>query len=111
MPMLVRNYKQERKTAIARGETGVGSKSGDATRHRARRKKEKEIGRKLDPSEHVDHKNRLKSGGSNHSSNLRIRSGSSNMADGGKVGSRKGKSAGGRKGGKSKSSSLPVRKP
>ncbi|MGL5567423.1 MAG: hypothetical protein ACRDC4_16995 [Plesiomonas sp.] len=111
MPMLKRNYKQERKTAIARGETGVGSNSGDAKRHRARRKKEKQLGRKLRPDEHVDHKKKLKDGGSNHSSNLRVRSASSNQSDGGKSGSKSGKAAGGRKGGKSKSSSLPVRKP
>ena len=36
-PGYVRNYKQERLTAIKRGETGVGAKSGDAMRHKARR--------------------------------------------------------------------------
>ncbi len=41
-----RDYKTERKTAKKRGETGVGSKSGDATRHRARRLLEKELGKK-----------------------------------------------------------------
>lgn len=104
----VRDYKQEAKTAKKRGETGCGSKSGDATRHRARRKKEKQIGRKLRSDEHVDHKRKLKDGGSNHSSNLRIRSASSNMSDGGKSGSSKGKAAGARKGHKSR---LPVKKP
>lgn len=104
----VRNYKRERETARKRGETGCGSKSGDATRHRARRKVEKRIGRKLSSDEHVDHKKKLKSGGSNHSSNLRIRSASSNMSDGGKSGSSKGKAAGARKGHKSR---LPTRKP
>lgn len=104
----VRDYKQERKTAIKRKETGVGSKSGDATRHRARRAKEKELGKKLPTNVHVDHKKPLKSGGSNGSSNLRLRSASSNMAAGGKSGSSKGKAAGARKGHKSR---LPVRKP
>lgn len=98
MPMLKRNYAQERKTAIARGETGVGSKSGDAQRHRARRKVEKRVGRKLSPTEHVDHKRKVKDGGSNGDGNLRVMSASKNMADGGKSGSKKGKSKGGRKG-------------
>lgn len=98
MPMKQRNYAQERKTAIARGETGNGSNSGDAKRHRARRKVEKRIGRKLSPTEHVDHKHKVKDGGGNGNGNLRVVSASKNMADGGKSGSRKGKSKGGRKG-------------
>ena len=40
-----RDYEQERKTAIKRGETGIGSKSGDAQRHRARRIVEKRVGK------------------------------------------------------------------
>lgn len=96
----VRDYKQERKTAKARGETGVGSKSGDATRHRARRTVEARIGRKLGTDDHVDHKRPLRSGGSNSTSNLRVRSSSSNTSAGGKSGNRAGKAAGGRKGGK-----------
>lgn len=88
-----RNYARERELAIKRGETGVGSDSGDATRHRARRKKEKELGRKLDTDEHVDHKKPIKSGGSNSTSNLRVRSKKSNSAHGGRIGdkSKKGK--------------------
>lgn len=97
-PNYVRDYKQERKTAKSRGETGVGSKSGDATRHRARRTHENAIGRKLSSSEHVDHKTPLKSGGSNGASNLRVRSKSSNCSHGGKIGCTTGKSKGGRKG-------------
>lgn len=93
-----RDYKQERKTAIARGETGVGSDSGDATRHRARRKKQKQIGRKLSPEETVDHKTPLKSGGSNSNGNLRILKKSRNLSHGGKIGNKEGKAAGGRKG-------------
>lgn len=107
-PDYKRDYKQERKTAIARGETGVGSKSKDATRHRARRIVEKRVGRKLRPDEHVDHKKPLKSGGSNSSSNLAIRPASANCSAGGKMGSSAGKAAGARKGHKSR---LPVKKP
>lgn len=81
-----RDYAQERKTAIARGETGVGSSSGDAQRHRARRKVEKRIGRKLGPTEVVDHIKRVKDGGSNSDGNLRVRGLSDNAADGGRVG-------------------------
>lgn len=86
---MARDYKRERQLAIRRGETGVGSKSGDAQRHRARRKVEKERGRKLGPDEVVDHVKRVKDGGSNSSSNLRVRSLKSNAADGGRVGNRK----------------------
>ena len=93
-PNYVRNYQQERRTAKKRGETGVGSKSKDATRHRARRKVEKRLGRKLGTNEHVDHK----SGMSNKSSNLRVRSAKSNTSAGGKKGNKAGKAAGARKG-------------
>lgn len=85
----VRDYARERELAIKRGETGKGSKSGDATRHRARRAKEKQLGRKLSPNEHVDHRKPLKSGGSNGTSNLRVRGALSNSAHGGKIGDRK----------------------
>ncbi len=81
-----RDYQRERELAIRRGETGVGSKSGDAQRHRARRKVEKKLGRKLAANEVVDHKKRVKDGGSNAESNLRVRSLKSNAADGGRVG-------------------------
>lgn len=97
-PNYVRDYAQERRTAKARGETGVGSKSGDATRHRARRLVEKRRGSKLPTSVHVEHRKPLKSGGSNHSSNLTTRPASANMSDGGKMGNRQGKARGGRKG-------------
>ncbi|WWV91944.1 hypothetical protein [Escherichia phage PJNS034] len=97
-PNYVRDYDQERKTAKKRGETGVGKKSGDAQRHRARRKFEKATGRKLDKDEHVDHKRTIKNGGTNNPKNLRVRSASDNMAAGGRSGSKAGKAAGGRKG-------------
>lgn len=96
-PNYKRDYKQERRTAIKRGETGVGSKSKDATRHRARRKVEKKLGRKLSPNEHVDHKKSLKSGGGNGTANLRVRDAKSNTSAGGKAGNRAGKAAGARK--------------
>jgi hypothetical protein len=85
-----RDYKRERELAIRRGETGVGSKSGDAQRHRARRIVEKDTG-DLSPTQVVDHKKRVKDGGSNARSNLRVRSLSSNAADGGRVGDKKAK--------------------
>lgn len=86
----VRDYKQERKTAKKRGETGVGSDSGDATRHRARRKYENEHG-PVPAGKEVDHKKTLKSGGGNGKGNLRARDISENRSAGGKSGNRKGK--------------------
>jgi hypothetical protein len=102
MPMINRNLKQERKTAIARGETGVGSKSADATRHRARRKVVNKLGEAAVAGKDVDHKKALKSGGSNDLSNLKVRSVSANRSAGGKAGSSTKKAVGGRKGGLSK---------
>ena len=89
-----RNYKQENKTAKRRKETAAGPKSGDATRHRARRKAAKT--QKV-AGKDVHHKKPLKSGGSNSKSNLRTVSRSKNRSAGGKIGSRKGKAAGARK--------------
>jgi hypothetical protein len=90
-----RDYKQERKTAKKRGETGVGSKSGDAKRHRARRKVAKT---KSVAGKDVHHKKSIKSGGSNKASNLAVVSKRKNRSAGGKSGNRRGKAAGGRKG-------------
>lgn len=95
-PNYKRDYKQERKTAIARGETANGSKSSDARRHRARRALEKKLGHDIPSHMDVDHKKPLKSGGSNSISNLRVRSRKENRSDGGKSGDRKGKARGGR---------------
>lgn len=78
-----RDYKQERRTATRRGETGVGSKSGDATRHRARRKVEDKLGKEAIKGKDIDHKKPLRSGGSNSDSNLRVRSKSANRSDNG----------------------------
>lgn len=99
-------------TAIKRGETAVGPSSKDAIRHRARRMVEKELGRELPPSVHVDHKRTLKAGkvNANQLSNLRTRDAKSNTSAGGKSGSRAGKAAGGRKGA-AKRSRLPTSKP
>ena len=94
-----RDYKQESKTAKKRGETGSGSKSGDATRHRARRKVIKADG-PIPAGVEVDHKKPLKSGGSNGKSNLRKRAASANKSAGGKSGNKAGKAAGGKIGGK-----------
>lgn len=94
----VRDLKQERKTAISRGETGVGSNSSDATRHRARRALSKKLGHPIPSNMDVDHKKSLKDGGSNSLNNLRLRSPSANRSSGGKSGSTSGKAAGGRKG-------------
>lgn len=93
-----RDYDQERKTAISRGETGSGTSSGDAKRHRARRVVEKRAGKSKLKGKDVDHIKPVKSGGSNESSNLRIRSVAANRSDGGRSGNTSGKSAGGRKG-------------
>lgn len=93
-----RDYAQERRTAIARGETGVGSKSGDAQRHRARRIAAKKFGKDAIKGKDIDHKRTIKSGGTNSEGNLRIRTVKENRSDGGKSGSRSGKAAGARKG-------------
>lgn len=84
-----RDYKRERELAIRRGETGVGSKSGDATRHRARRMMEKRVGKTVLSGKEVDHKRPIKSGGGNSPSNLRVRSVSANRSAGGKSGNAK----------------------
>ena len=72
-PGYKRNYKEEEKTAKARGETGVGSSSGDAERHRARRKLMK-LGA-VKKGEDVDHIKPLSEGGAaTDVKNLRPRS-------------------------------------
>ena len=73
-----RNYKQEYKTAKARGENGTGSDSGSAQRHRARRKMVKE-GR-VKPGQDVHHKKPISQGGTNASSNLAATSPSKNRS-------------------------------
>lgn len=90
-PNYKRDYKQERKTAKRRGETGRGSSSGDAKRHRARNKVIRERGEAAVRGKDVDHKRPIKNGGGNSSSNLRVRDRSSNRAAGGRSGNRAGK--------------------
>lgn len=65
----VRNYAQEYKTAKARGEVGTGSDSGNAKRHRLRRKALK-LGM-VKPGQDLDHKKPLSMGGSNTLKNAR----------------------------------------
>lgn len=77
----VRDYKQENKTAKDRGETGNGSNSGDAMRHKARRKVIKRVGKAAVQGKDVDHKKKLKSGGGNDAGNLRIRGRKANRSD------------------------------
>lgn len=77
----VRDYKQENKTAKSRGETGNGSSSGDAMRHKARRKVIKRIGKAAVQGKDVDHKVKLKNGGGNGKGNLRVRGRRANRAD------------------------------
>lgn len=79
-PGYKRDYKQERKTAIARGETGVGSKSGDAVRHRARNKAIKLGMIKPGSKKEIDHKTPVSKGGSNSASNLRPEAASTNRS-------------------------------
>lgn len=96
-PGYVRDYQRERETAIKRGETGTGHMASDSIRHRARRKVEKRLGRKLSPNETVEHKTPIKSGGGNGNGNLTVKSFSSNSKAGGKMGNRKGKATGNKK--------------
>lgn len=73
-----RNYKQEYKTAKARGEVGTGSESGNAKRHRLRRKALK-LGM-VKPGQDLDHKKPLSKGGSNTLKNARAVSPSENRS-------------------------------
>ena len=87
-----RDYAQERRTARRRGETGAGSSSGDARRHRARRKMLRTVKNKTKyRNKDVDHRKPVKSGGSNSRKNLRWASRSANRSKGGKIGNRRGK--------------------
>lgn len=70
----VRDYKQEAKTAKARGEQGVGSGSGNAKRNRLRRKAIKLGIIKKGDKRDVDHKVPLSKGGSNGVKNARAAS-------------------------------------
>ena len=93
----VRDLKQENKTAKARGETGVGSDSNDARRHRARRAYIKKNGA-LSSKTDLDHKKPMNKGGTDALSNLKPVSQKENRSKGGKSGNKAGKAAGARKG-------------
>lgn len=74
-----RDYRQERRTAIRRGET-LGSDSGNAKRKRLRRQLEKDGRVHKGDGKDVDHKNALSKGGSNSKSNARVTSASNNRS-------------------------------
>lgn len=74
----VRNYKQEARTAKARGEQGVGPSSGSAKRHRLRREALR-LGM-VRPGQDLDHKTPLSKGGSNTLTNARATSPSANRS-------------------------------
>lgn len=78
-PGYVRDYAQERKTAIRRGET-LGSDSDNAKRKRLRRKFEAEGKVHKGDGKDVDHKNPLSKGGSNSVSNGRVQSAHDNRS-------------------------------
>lgn len=78
-PGYKRDYKQERKTAIARGETG-GSNSDNAKRKRLRRQMEKDGKVHKGDGKDVDHKKALSKGGPNTASNARVVSKSTNRS-------------------------------
>lgn len=68
-----RNYKQEAKTAKARGEVGTGHDSGSAERHRLRRQMVKEGKVHTGDGKDVDHIKALSKGGANTTANARVR--------------------------------------
>lgn len=73
-----RDYDQEYKTQKQRGESGTGSDSDNAKRHRARR--DAVAAGKVKPGQDVDHKKPLSKGGSNKLSNLRGQAPSENRS-------------------------------
>lgn len=79
-PGYERDYKQEYKTAKARGEAGVGHNSGNAVRNRARRKAIKLGLISPNSKKDIDHKRPVSKGGSNNASNLRAESASTNRS-------------------------------
>lgn len=74
-----RDYAQERRTAIKRGET-LGSDSDNAKRKRLRRQFEKDGKVHKGDGKDVDHKVALSKGGSNSKSNGRVVSASANRS-------------------------------
>lgn len=78
-PGYKRDYKQERRTAIRRGET-LGSSSDNAKRKKLRREMEKDGKVSKGDGKDVDHKKPLSKGGGNTKRNARVRSASSNRS-------------------------------
>lgn len=78
-PGYKRDYRQERKTAIRRGET-LGSDSDNAKRKRLRRQMEKEGKVHKGDGKDVDHKKPLSKGGANSKNNARVVSASNNRS-------------------------------
>lgn len=78
-PGYKRDYTQERKTAIRRGET-LGADSDNAKRKRLRRQFEKAGKVHEGDGKDVDHKTPLSKGGSNSKSNGRVVSASNNRS-------------------------------
>lgn len=78
-PGYKRDYKQETKTAKARGETG-GPDSDNAKRLKLRRQMIKEGKVRRNDGKDVDHKVPLSKGGSNSTSNARVRSPGTNRS-------------------------------
>jgi 5-methylcytosine-specific restriction endonuclease McrA len=78
-PGYKRDYTQERKTAIRRGET-LGSDSDNAKRKKLRRALEKEGRVHKGDGKDVDHKVPLSKGGSNSKKNARVVSASANRS-------------------------------
>jgi len=74
-PGYKRNYKEEEKTAAARGEN-----SDNALRHRARRLAVKKGLVKPGDGKDVDHKQPLSKGGSNSAANFRVESAHDNRS-------------------------------
>jgi hypothetical protein len=79
-PGYVRDYAQEYKTAKARGEVGTGHGSGNAERHRLRRKALKLGMVKKGDGKDVDHREPISKGGSNSISNARVESAHDNRS-------------------------------
>lgn len=79
-PNYKRDYVREYSTAKSRGENGTGSDSGDAQRHRARRKALKLGMVKPGDGKDLDHKTPISKGGSNDKSNWRVTSAHNNRS-------------------------------
>lgn len=77
-PGYVRNLKREYATQVKRGESGTGSGSENARRHRDRAKALK-LGI-IKKSQDLDHKDPLSKGGSDSTSNFRGESASTNRS-------------------------------